>query len=388
MIKTRPGSKIVSGSPNLIRAAAPAPVFPGPSEGVAPEFERLLGIVRDIRAEASNLMRIISEIKAKGKLTNKKVRAQELKATLLESSRIFERNQEQINLRLRWLRELLLRQPQLYDSCGDEIATIENLWERVSLSWPSPKEEDEAEVFRRITKVDRDLSELIFHAGYLTVPPRVNQHLRQLRIGRPLDFHSTFEDELPKLEDRIKILQLIHSHPLVIEGVVDVDNGLVYRASPRHGRRLASFLLILGTFLAGALVVFLFTNIGSWLNLQEWPVDSSRFIELMVGYLFITLGGVAHIGIDALKQARASKGQSFLALGDLLLWVHIKELSIIAGIVSLLIGILALAVLTPMVEWQMVFFVGYSIDSFIDLFLQRFTKTVATSTQVLRGELS
>lgn len=386
---------MAEASPNLIRAARvgvsrapPAAVSVSPDARFDPHFDQMLGIVRDIRAEASNLMRVLSELKGKSELTNKKVRAQELIATLHEGGTIFGRSREQINRRLEWLQELLLERSYLYDLYGDEIAVIGNLWERVSLNWPSPKEEDEAEVLRRVIKVDRDLSELIFHAGYLTIPNRVNQHLEQLRIGRPLDFHRTFEDELPKPEDRIKILRLMHSHPVVIEGIVEIDSGLIYRASPHHRRRLASYLLILGTFLAGALVVFFFAHIDNWLNLKDWPVESNRFMELMVGYLFITLGGVAHIGIDALKQARASKGRSFLALGDMLLWVHIKELSIIAGMVSLLIGILALAVLTPKIDWQMAFLVGYSIDSFIDLFLQRFTKTVATSTQVLRGEFS
>lgn len=393
MFQTRTKKKILERQKMIRAAAPPSAVAPrGPAAVTPPSqfrkgLELLLGFVRDIRAEAQNLMRSLLEVKSKSKLINKKIRAQELKASLSESSKIFEHNKTQIQSRLVWLRDLLLQRPQIYDLYGDEIAIIENLWERVSLNWPSPKEEDEAEVLQRITKVDQDLGDLIFHAGYLTIPPRVNQHLRQLRIGQYLDFHSTFEDELPKLEDRVKILRLIHSHPLVIEGVADVENGLIYRASQHHWRRLMSYLLMLGTFLAGALVVFLFTYIGTWLNLQDWPVGPARFTELFVGYLFITLGGIAHIGIDALKQARASKGQTFVALGDLLLWVHIKELSIIAGIVSLLIGILALAGLFQKIEWQMVFFVGYSIDSFVDLFLQRFTKTAAISTEVLMGKL-
>lgn len=379
------------GRQNLTRATAPptkaAPLAISVAAQINGELELLLGYVRDIRAEAQNLMRSLLEIKSTSKVTHKGGRAPELEAALNESNQIFTHNKTQIEERLSALRDLLLKQPELYDQQGDEIARIENLWERVKLNWPNPTEKDDAVIIRQIANVDQDLSELIYHAGYLTIPWRVNQHLEQLRIGQSLDFHSTFEDEMPKPEDRMKILSSMYSHPLVVDGVVDVQRGLIYHASPNPSRRILSYVLMVLTFLAGVLVVALFANLGTWLNLQNWPITSGRFSELLVGYLFITLGGVAHIGIDALKQARANKGQAFLAIEDMLMWVHVKELSIITGIASLIIGSLALAITLPKVEWQMAFFVGYSIDSFIDLFLQRFTETAAISAQTLKGKL-
>lgn len=348
---------------------------------------RFLGLIRDIRAEAQNISKYLQDIKKICELTDQKVREQELKSFLQQNLEVLEYNKTQIQDRVKELRKLAETYPQIYDMNGDVIAIIENLWQRIAVNLPRSPDEEANQILQRLPKIDKDVNELVFEAGYLTIPPRLNQHLEQLRTGRCLDFHSTFEDELPKREDRVKILSLLYTHPLAVDGVVDVENGLVYRASRKQSRRWASLALIMATFLAGTIAVYLLAYLGSLLNIENWPIGPSRFTELLVGYLFLTVGGIAHIGIDVLKQARAEKGQSFMAIEDLALWIHVKELSISAGIGSVIIGIIGLAFLTPKVEWQTAFFVGYSIDSFVDLFLQRFGKTVATSTEALKEKM-
>jgi hypothetical protein len=352
-------------------------------------FERFMGLIRDVRVEAQNITKSITDIKKACELTDKKVREQELKASLEHNLKIFNYNKSQVQNRITELRNLAEANSQIYDLHGDEIVILENLWERIVLNLPSSPTSDAAAVLSVLPKLDVDLRELIFQAGYATIPPRLNQHLKQLRPGRTLDFHGTFEDELPNREDRVKILQMLYQHPLAVEeGVIDVENGVVYRASKNPSRRIASFGLILATFLAGIGIIFALANLGSSLNLQNWPVNSNRFTELLVGYLFITIGGAVHIRIDVLKQARANKSQSFLAIEDMVLWLHVKELSIIAGVASLIVGIVGLALLTAKIDWATAFFVGYSIDSFVDLFLQRFSKTVATNTDSLKQKLN
>ncbi len=372
----------MSSAPTMKRAAPPILMEDA-------SFERFMGLIRDVRVEAQNIAKSIADIKKACELTDKKVRDQELKASLEHNLKIFNYNKSQVQNRITELRNLAEANSQIYDLHGDEIVILENLWERIVLNLPSSSTSDAATVLSVMPKLEADLRELIFQAGYATIPPRLNQHLKQLRPGRTLDFHGTFEDELPNREDRVKILQMLYQHPLAVEeGIIDVENGVVYRASKNPSRRLASFGLIVATFLAGIGIIFALANLGSSLNLENWPVNANRFTELLVGYLFITIGGAVHIGIDVLKQARANKSQSFLAIEDMVLWIHVKELSIIAGVASLIVGIVGLALLTQKIDWATAFFVGYSIDSFVDLFLQRFTKTVATNTDAIKQSLT
>ena len=60
----------------------------------------------------------------------------------------------------------------------------------------------------------------------------------------------------------------------------------------------------------------------------------------------------------------------------------------IAGVASLIVGIVGLVLLTPKIDWATAFFVGYSIDNFVVLFLQRFSKTVATNTDAIKQKLT
>lgn len=399
-----------------LKEAAPPPLHNLPAK-LGEKWNNLFGFVRDIRAEAQDLKKSlfeIKEIKEKSIVTvqlitpeikealNKEVDDNKLKVQLLQpevknalnklkSEEIFEYNREKISKCFESLRMLLNESPEIYDYVGDEITKIECYWERVYCFWPHlPLDIDKInldELFNNLDKVDSLLDEIIFHASKITIPHRISHHLESLRIGQPLDFHETFEDELPKYEERVKVLRYINSHPKIVEGVVDVDNGKIYHASPNIRRRYMSFAVIGGVILLGGILVFVFSNMGSWLNLKDWPVTFS-FTELIVAYFFILIGAFVHIGVEGVKQYRANQGQTFLAIENWLLWIHIKEVPIIMSIISLWIGFFGLALLLQNVGWQTAFFVGYSIDSFVDLFIGRFTNTISTRTQTLKEQLN
>jgi hypothetical protein len=343
-----------------------------------------LGFLRDIRAEAQNLQRSITDIKLKSELTDKHIRTTDAETALQEGRKIFSHTDTQIKRLFKSIRNLMEQHPRLYDWASDEITHVENVWMRVSLNWLDvlqkipPLEDDKFK--RQITKASELLDELILQIGKLTIPIRINQHLEELRIGQTLEFHLEFSDELPKLEDRQKILRHLQSHPEVIDGVVDPESGLIYHASPRKMRWLLSYILIVMFISIGVLLIFL---------LRTWNIlpASQSLGDLMRGYFAIIIGGIAHVGIDALKQARTNKGQSFTALEDWLLWIHVKELSIIVGIVSLWVGFIGLVFSVQNLDWPIAFFVGYSIDSFMDLFLQRFNKTASEAKEAIREQL-
>ncbi len=342
------------------------------SEGFKRNVALMMGLVRDIREEAQNIERSIVEINEKGALDDPEARAQEVTASLARANQIFKANEPVIRERFDKLRALLPSDPDLYDKCGDEITEIENLWERIGNSWPS-----------NLARVESHIGELEYHCGLVTIPHRVNQHLETMRTGQTLDFHDTFKDELWKPEDRVKLLQYLYAHPAAIEGVVDVEAGLIYCASSKVGWRWASFFFIAVALLLGVGVVWLYL----WFVANE-PPHFRAFLggPVLKGYLFITLGSLAHILINAVKQGRSQA--SFRAIDDWVMWVHVKQISIIGGIVSLWIGIIGLAWFQQQqVTLSTAFFVGYSIDSFVDLFLERFSGAASASAKALTDQV-
>lgn len=383
----------------------------GSSPDVMESYALMQGLLRDIRAEVQNLQRILTEILAREDMADTDLRAEEILQTVKTNQSIYDYNAGEINRRLVDLRSLLNTRAMLYDRYGDEITHIENYWERATYRWPHvtdiptasapstqgeatagdaavigtnttpTKSEMAAEVLRSARGVQDDLNNLIYHVGLLTIPSRLNQHLEQLRIGQALDFDKTFGDEIPRDEDRLKILAYLASRPIAISnGVIDVPSRRVYHASPSIRRRRASFGYILLTVLIGAVITWAIAEAPRLFDLEDWPVNPDQTINLLVGYAFVMIGGFIHVGVDAIKQARNQQGQptgfSFLALEDGLLWIHVNEVGLIIGTLSMWVVYFGLLFTTGSVNWETAFLIGYSTDSFIDMFLQRFDTSV------------
>ncbi len=378
------------------------------------QYARFMGMLRDIRAEVQNLRRVMIRLQVSEEIEDPLVRAQEILNIVEKRREIYTYNRQQIENRINELRALIVATPMLYDRFGDEVTHIENFWERVTFDWPpdistipiEQPEEDENPldenmqtmlksqfVLRRAQETIVNLDNIIYHAALLSIPGRLNQHLEQLRIGQALDFDATFVDEVDKPEDRRKILEYLSARPMVVQnGIIDAANGMVYHASSNAWRRRLSYLYILLAIAVGALLSLLVANAQEWFGINDFFIESGRRNELLTGYVFVILGGVIHLGVDALKQARGSgtetHSRALIAIEDWLLWVHINELGILMGIFSLWVGFFGLLTITETITWQTAFFVGYSIDSFIDLFLERFNTTKTAKNTLITAQIN
>jgi hypothetical protein len=214
---------------------------------------------------------------------------------------------------------------------------------------------------------------VIEHAARLTIPARLNDHLATLRPGRSIDFHATFLDELPDERLRTDLLEFLRDRPREVRGIIDAATGRVYAVSPSRLRRLGSVILTLGLVLLGFGLAIILTRVETWTGAGDWPIAPARLADLMVAYLFIVVGAAVHLLVDILKQARSAEQQTITAIGDLMLWAHVKEIPNAIAAVSLWVGLVGIAFTTDSVSWELAFFVGYSIDSFVDLFLARFS---------------
>jgi hypothetical protein len=367
---------------------------------------RLLGLLRDVRAEVQNLRNALVEILSKEPLTDVAVRAREVISTLRARQPIYERNVKQINARIRDLRSMMNSTPMLYSRYGDDITIIENFWERVTLNWPPPAPIEmiaentptvtenqviippDAEIvasnliLRCAKDAVTDIDHLIYQVALLTIPERLNLQLEQIRIGQALDFNAAFKSEIPNDESRQRVLDYLGARPVLIQnGVVDASQGVVFHASSSFARRRLSYLFITITIMLGALLAVSIGEVGNLLNLTEWITVPGGTPNLLITYVFIIIGAVVHIGIDGIKQARSNDPkQAFLAIDDWFTWIHIHERGIIMGIVSLWVGFLGLIFLTGSADWQTAFLVGYSLDSFVDIFLQRFNTNITSKS--------
>jgi hypothetical protein len=206
-------------------------------------------------------------------------------------------------------------------------------------------------------------------------------------VGQTLNFNDEFKEVLPDDTQRGNILNNLANHPLEVNGIVVPSEGVIYKASRNPAAQRLSAGLVALVALGGFGLVVVFADLGTWLGLAGWPVKPAQLQMLIAVYTFLLLGSFVHILLDAYKQARTPGSAPLLVLGDWLLWINAKQTPIIWGIVSLWIGFLGLA-WGGTLQWQIAFFVGYTIDSVADLYLKRFLTTVQTGAATFMNQFA
>ncbi|MCA9656882.1 MAG: hypothetical protein KC486_00925 [Myxococcales bacterium] len=351
---------------------------PGSGEAVP----RFIGYLLQVRAEIQNLKGAIDRLQQAASLRDSRSREAEVSLALAEGAAIERRNRERVCDLLGRLHAWMEEHAVLHQWCADQVIHIENAWERVEFHLDRLRaaveegKAGDAVVLTASMEIDRQCERMILLIGFLTIPGRVNEHLRQLRIGQALDFHRDFVDELPDPGERVQLLTTMRSHPAEIEGVVDVERGLIYRTAPTRGRQMFSVVLQLMTWLGLGGGLWGIAHTGVWPELGEPAILVER-------YLFVTLGSILHLALGTLKQRRAGKAGEIHALDDLLLFVHVREVAIAWTIFAVSVGTVGLCFLNPDASPESALIVGFSLDSFIDLFLMRFeTKATGVSAAV------
>lgn len=351
----------------------------------ADAYSLLIGHVRDIGREAQNLRQYEEELR--GKVSENHAEVAEVKSVWQEGYTILtEHASPAVKQHLEALRTLMESvDPNLYRQDGSEITAIEDEWARVKPNWPTcPADGQPLDVHTMLTQIDaveQVLCEVVIHVEKLTLPDRVNSQLKMMRIGQTIDFQAEYSDEIPTLQAQTLALNYLYDHPLMVQGLVDVENGLIYRTSPNPLRRAASiFGNILAVILGGALVVlfYQFLVFSKDLTLQG----------LLTAYISVMIGGAAHYIVNAVKQFRTNPGKTLTVVGDGLLWFHIKELTVFWGILTLLVGFLGIVFLKLGTDLWTAFLAGYSIDSVIDLVLLRFADVSSTRIDALKKQLT
>ncbi|MCX6690863.1 MAG: hypothetical protein NTW33_02120 [Methanoregula sp.] len=377
------------------------------------------GTLRKIRAEIENLRDSLDSIKKANAADKCDKRDKIFKPAWDENQKIIQANIEPVaEMFARFSQEIYSREPggsELYDDKSDEVTRLENQWERFVNIWDrlgkSKKFDETAEFLGRIDDLDKLLCGMIFRINILTIPGRINDHFETLLPGQELNFSENFGDELCKKDDASPVLTYIKNHPKCINGVVNEEKGIIYKVDPRAWRRIISIAVIGVIWIVTAIGVFLLPAI---LSLTRYPFSitvpnitianvsvtilnfaSSTPVDttitgyfLCVCYALVILGGLAHILIGGLKQAKSAPAGSRLAVEGWIRWFHINEQQNWAAALSLFVGFIFMIVVLKTADYVTAFFIGYSIDSIVELFNTRLDVAATAKTAEIKKIVS
>lgn len=337
-----------------------------------PDPRRLRAVLREIREELVGIDAAASRY-AEATEPERATRWRELTEQTASEA-------DGIDRRLTTVAGLLDDDPGLADLHSDAVIRIENGWQKLkAVCRPETGQPPDATAVRGC--IDRCVLEI----GYLTVPHRTNEILRSLRVGAALDFHREFAEEIPRRAARTAILSWLNSHPRQVSGVVDVPSGTVIKASGNPVRRISSWLLVLAVIVIALLSAGFAPALVELAGVGRAPEGASG-PDYVWAVLFGYAGAVGHIAIAALKQlrrARTGPDQRFTAIGNFTIWVHINEMYLMLYAVAIPAVAYTVILSTGRIDYVTMAFVGFSIDSLLDVVLARFDKAVAGRTEAI-----
>lgn len=364
-------------------AAAPPPPLDPDVRDDAAELH-LRGLLEELRAELQDLQRSLGELRTVAE--NPLATPSATDEAVDRAARVYDVDRARIMELLTHVRSVFDVAPRQYARIGDEIGHVANALDRIALDWPRPGVKVDT-LARTAGTLDALLDEAIYHVALVTTPARLNDHLRTLPIGQALDFEGAFGDELTTPEQRRRVLEYLATHPIGIEGLVDVEKGKIYRKASSRAVRVGTLLVPPAVLLAGVLLAWLVTSVDDWGWVgDDWPDGLRDFRPVLAAYVFVTLGALAHVAVSFLKRTRESGGEPLVVAG-FFWWLHVRWASVSLSVLWLWIAVVGLAVVDQL-SWLTAFLAGYGIDSVADLFLQRFEARAAAGVAALKKSLS
>jgi hypothetical protein len=275
----------------------------------------------------------------------------------------------------------------------DTIRHLHNLWEQMSMNpiLLNPRGDFLPQVESHLlTMLDEQLANCLFLITKLTIWDHVTELLPMMRPGHYLPFHLVFDEEVPSQEQRVRLLNYLSLSPKRIMGggLVDAANGLIYRYEENTlKRRSILALLILMLVVLTGLVVGL-----SWRPLLPWGAGPGTLTTLLVAWGSVLAGVATHAAIGSIKRAQARGGlPPVLAVGDIPLLLNALSGQIMLKLLMAFLGFCGLAFTSQGSEQVTVmtaFLLGYSLDSFIEIFGAGIAQRANAQAAALKQQLS
>jgi hypothetical protein len=356
------------------------------------EIERFLGSLESIRTYSQCIRNLLLDFKdSYTKLDSNSIN---------DVRKVFEFNKEEINKNIEKINPFNIKDSGLYMDHNDTIAKIKSNWNSVNIDitnifslatvsqgtgTPAPVVAGSPNIPEIIDKCTDNLCKLIKECNRETIPNRTNRHLETSRVGYEFPYYEIFKDQVCSHEEAEDILKnMLLTHPEFINGIIDSEKGVIFKVDPPE-KRWKSYMYITLGIIGGGLVT------GALLAKLFLPPDTQfaqYFLKILELFVIAFAGAVTHVAIDALKEIRSSDPTHFRALDDIPLWINVKQLPILAGIVVLCVGFIVTFNLYPVYNPLTFFIAGYSIDSLGDLYIQRFETTMTSKVEEIKKNLS
>ena len=158
--------------------------------------------------------------------------------------------------------------------------------------------------------------------------------MENLRTGQPLDIDFEYGAVLPKSEDLKNrlVLELAQESNVIVAGVVDAGQRVIYKASASRAEQRWSVVRIAMAWLVfGLIAVAITALVGK--SLDRWPPQWRDLARLLASYVALSAGSGAHWLVEAVKAQRAQTKPSFQAMNDWILWLHVREYEVLWSLV-------------------------------------------------------
>lgn len=283
------------------------------------------------------------------------------------------------------------------DTHADTLRHIINLWEQMKgndlLQSPGDNTLTAQEQAHGLTLLTEAIDRMVYHIGWITVPSRIREWLTKCQPGYYVPFHDVVADELPREEDRNRILDLLSLTPnsLYIEGddltaYVDGQTGLIYRVDHDGAMRRRSLWKLAAWFVGVTIAFVAFAAVRTPLVPFQWPV---------LGTMLLIWGGVlvgvlAHGIVGRAKSVQSNSNRPpIIATGGFSLLANAKFGELLYKLWMALFGAAGyfFTVEPERLTVYTAFLIGYSLDSFVELFSANLEKQSSAQVTVMKQKL-
>jgi hypothetical protein len=229
-----------------------------------------------------------------------------------------------------------------------------------------------ADNLSKLKVIDEQLTKTLYGLAQLTVPISINAKLQEEAPGFCINFNEdrALIDLIPNDADRAALLVYIGNEPDLIKcGLVDVQNGRIYRfANNSRDRRIAALKLFVLFLISIAIVAG--STLLNLVNPKTWVFPPSEAPNLVIGWFALLAGVLFHVIVD-IQKADQLAFDYFTRL-DLTLSAHLPQI-----IIKIIVALVVFGVVNTLVadknQLTPVYYllVGYSLDSFVGIFEQR-----------------